>query len=64
MRSRRQRTRPSHKRAQAKAHFEQGKFREADAVLNVAEMGQDLERLMEREAQLDQEKTAIAKSRS
>ncbi|MGB3496101.1 MAG: tetratricopeptide repeat protein [Elainellaceae cyanobacterium] len=49
--------------AQAKAHFEQGEFREADAILNAEEMGQDLERLNEREQQLDQEKAEIAKGK-
>ena len=50
--------------AQAKAYFEQGQFRAADAVLNAEEMGQDLERLNAREQQLDQEKTEIAQGKA
>ncbi|NEQ33348.1 MAG: tetratricopeptide repeat protein, partial [Leptolyngbya sp. SIO4C5] len=50
--------------AQAKAHFEQGEFREADAILNAAEMGQDLDRLIERDTQLNQEKAEIAQNRT
>jgi tetratricopeptide (TPR) repeat protein len=48
---------------QAKAFFDQGKFREADAILNAERMTQDLDRLIERGQQLDQEKAAIDKSR-
>ncbi|MGD1862099.1 MAG: hypothetical protein ACFB0E_19295 [Leptolyngbyaceae cyanobacterium] len=50
--------------AQAKAYFEQGQFREADAILNAEEMAQDLDRLTAREQQLDQEKAAIAKGKT
>jgi len=39
----------------AKAYFEQGQFREADAILNAEAMTQDLDRVMERDQQLDQD---------
>ena len=50
--------------AQAKAHFEQGEFREADAVLNAEAMAQDLDRLNEREQQLDQAQAEVARGKS
>ncbi|MDA0267913.1 MAG: hypothetical protein O3A14_13365, partial [Cyanobacteria bacterium] len=50
--------------AQAKAHFEKGAFREADAILNAAAMAQDLDRLIEREQWLDQEKADIAQGKT
>jgi tetratricopeptide (TPR) repeat protein/tetrahydromethanopterin S-methyltransferase subunit G len=39
----------------AKAYFEQGQFREADAILNAEAMTQDLARVIERDEQLDQD---------
>ncbi|MGD1854323.1 MAG: hypothetical protein ACFB2W_08730 [Leptolyngbyaceae cyanobacterium] len=53
----------SERLAQAKHHFEQGEFREADAILNAEDMAQDLEQLIERDQQLDQEKAEVANSR-
>ena len=50
--------------AQAKAHFDQGEFREADAILNAADMARDLNQLLERDQQLDQEKAEIAQHRT
>jgi tetratricopeptide (TPR) repeat protein len=49
--------------AQAKAFFDRGEFREADAILNAERMAKDLDRLIERGQQLDQEKAAIDKNR-
>ncbi|NJO76516.1 MAG: hypothetical protein HC833_23890 [Leptolyngbyaceae cyanobacterium RM1_406_9] len=49
---------------QAKAHFDQGEFREADAILNAAEMQRDLNQLIERDQQLDQEKAEIEQHRT
>jgi tetratricopeptide (TPR) repeat protein len=49
--------------AQAKAFFDQGEFREADAILNAERMAKDLDRLIERGQQLDKEKAAINKNR-
>jgi tetratricopeptide (TPR) repeat protein len=49
--------------AQAKAFFDRGEFREADAILNAEQMAQDLDRLIERGQQLNQEKEAIDKNR-
>ncbi|MEM9089255.1 MAG: tetratricopeptide repeat protein [Cyanobacteria bacterium P01_F01_bin.53] len=49
--------------AKAKAHFDKGEFREADAILDAETMAQDLERLLERDQQLDAEKAAITKNR-
>jgi tetratricopeptide (TPR) repeat protein len=49
--------------AQAKSFFDRGEFREADAILNAERMAQDLDRLIERGQQLDQEKEAIDKNR-
>ncbi|MEL6815604.1 MAG: hypothetical protein AAFP03_12410, partial [Cyanobacteria bacterium J06598_3] len=49
--------------AKAKAHFDKGEFREADAVLNAEEMAKDLDRLIERDQQLDKEKATVAKDR-
>ncbi|MEM6254719.1 MAG: tetratricopeptide repeat protein, partial [Cyanobacteria bacterium P01_D01_bin.156] len=48
----------------AKAHFDQGEFREADAILDAEEMARDLAQLIERDEQLDQEKAAVAKNRT
>ncbi|MEM1308295.1 MAG: tetratricopeptide repeat protein [Cyanobacteria bacterium P01_H01_bin.153] len=50
--------------AQAKAYFEQGQFREADAILNAAEMAQNLARLNIREQQIDQVKAEIIKGKA
>ena len=50
--------------AQAKAYFDQGEFREADAILNAAEMTRDLNQLLERDQQLDQEKAEIEQHRT
>jgi tetratricopeptide (TPR) repeat protein len=49
---------------QAKAHFDQGKFQEADAILNAADMQRDLNQLIERDQQLDQEKAEIEQHRT
>jgi tetratricopeptide (TPR) repeat protein len=49
---------------QAKAHFDQGEFREADAILNAAEMTRDLNQVLERDQQLDQEKAENAQHRT
>jgi tetratricopeptide (TPR) repeat protein len=48
---------------QAKAHFDKGEFREADAILKAEEMSLDLAKLKERDSQLDQEKAAVKQSR-
>ncbi|MFK8181952.1 MAG: tetratricopeptide repeat protein [Phormidesmis sp.] len=50
--------------AKAKAHFDQGEFREADAILNAEAMAQDLTQLIERDAELDEQKATVANSRS
>jgi hypothetical protein len=50
--------------AQAKAYFDKGQFREADAILNAEDMAHDLERLLAREQQLDQEKADIAQGKA
>jgi tetratricopeptide (TPR) repeat protein len=50
--------------AQAKAHFEAGEFREADAILNAEQMAQDLDQLIARDQQLDQQKADIAEKRT
>jgi tetratricopeptide (TPR) repeat protein len=49
---------------QAKAHFDKGEFREADAILNAADMARDLNRLIERDQQLDKEKADIEDNRT
>jgi hypothetical protein len=54
----------SERLAKAKAYFDQGQFREADAILNADDMAQDLARLLEREQQLDQEKAEIARGKT
>ncbi|MEA5462413.1 tetratricopeptide repeat protein [Leptothoe sp. PORK10 BA2] len=54
----------SERLAQAKAHFDQGEFREADAILNAEDMARDLEQLIARDGQLDQEKAEVAKNRA
>ncbi|MBE0637319.1 MAG: tetratricopeptide repeat protein [Bacteroidales bacterium] len=43
----------------AKAHFDKGEFREADAILKAEEMSSDLSKLKERDSQLDQEKAEV-----
>ncbi|MFG6103082.1 tetratricopeptide repeat protein [Leptothoe sp. EHU-05/26/07-4] len=50
--------------AKAKTHFDQGEFREADAILDAEDMAQDLDQLIERDQQLDQEKAEVAKNRT
>jgi tetratricopeptide (TPR) repeat protein len=50
--------------AQAKAHFDRGEFREADAILNAADMARDLTQLIERDQQLDREKAEIEQHRT
>jgi tetratricopeptide (TPR) repeat protein len=48
---------------QAKAHFDKGEFREADAILQAEEMTGDLDRLIEKEEKLDREKAEVKRSR-
>jgi tetratricopeptide (TPR) repeat protein len=48
---------------QAKAHFDRGEFREADAVLKAEEMTEDLDQLIERERQLDRQRENVRDSR-
>ncbi|MFN5856099.1 MAG: tetratricopeptide repeat protein [Pseudanabaenaceae cyanobacterium] len=48
----------------AKAHFDRGEFREADAVLKAAEMTEDLDKLIERERQLDRQRESVRDSRA
>jgi tetratricopeptide (TPR) repeat protein len=48
----------------AKAHFDRGEFREADAVLKAAEMTEDLDKLIERERQLDRQRDNVRDSRA
>ena len=48
---------------QAKAHFDKGEFREADAVLKAEEMTEDLDKLIERERQLDRQRDNVRDSR-
>ncbi len=48
---------------QAKVYFEQGKFREADALLKTEKMSSDLEKLEIREKHLDKEKKGIQEKR-
>ncbi|PZV14524.1 MAG: hypothetical protein DCF20_12820 [Pseudanabaena sp.] len=48
---------------QAKAHFDKGEFREADAVLKAEEMTEDLDKLIERERQLDRQRDNVRGSR-
>jgi len=47
----------------AKALFNEGKFKEADAALNATEMEQELEDLIRREAKVDSEKSTIQQNR-
>ena len=47
----------------AKAHFDRGEFREADAVLKAEEMTEDLDKLIERERQLDRQRDNVRDSR-
>ncbi|MEM9542220.1 MAG: tetratricopeptide repeat protein [Cyanobacteria bacterium P01_E01_bin.42] len=48
---------------QAKAHFEKGEFREADAILKAEEMSQDLNKLIAREEELDRKKVEVKEGR-
>ena len=48
---------------QAKAHFDRGEFREADAVLKAEEMTEDLDKLIERDRQLDRQRENVRDSR-
>jgi tetratricopeptide (TPR) repeat protein len=48
---------------QAKDYFEQGQFREADAILQAEEMVKDLNKLEQRDQQLDQQKAEVRASR-
>jgi tetratricopeptide (TPR) repeat protein len=48
---------------QAKDYFEQGQFREADAILQAEEMVKDLNKLLQRDQQLDQQKAEVRASR-
>jgi Tetratricopeptide repeat len=50
--------------AQAKAYFDQGQFREADAILNAAAMAQDLDRLIARDEELAQQTATVRQQRS
>jgi tetratricopeptide (TPR) repeat protein len=47
----------------AKAHFDKGEFREADAILQAEEMAGDLDRLIEKEEKLDREKAEVKRNR-
>ncbi|MCY7332310.1 MAG: tetratricopeptide repeat protein [Pseudanabaena sp. CAN_BIN31] len=48
---------------QAKAYFDKGEFREADAVLKAEEMASDLDKLIARDQQLDRQKDNVRESR-
>jgi len=48
---------------QAKDYFEQGQFREADAILQAEEMVKDLNKLLQKDQQLDQQKAEVRASR-
>ncbi|MEB3190033.1 MAG: tetratricopeptide repeat protein [Snowella sp.] len=48
---------------QAKEHFDQGQFREADAILQAEEMVKDLNKLLQKDQQLDQQKAEVRASR-
>ncbi|AFY39741.1 Tetratricopeptide TPR_1 repeat-containing protein [[Leptolyngbya] sp. PCC 7376] len=48
---------------QAKAYFEQGQFREADAILKAEEMNADLDQLLARQEQLQAEQAKIETSK-
>jgi tetratricopeptide (TPR) repeat protein len=48
---------------QAKDYFEQGQFREADAILQAEEMVKDLNKLEQKDQQLDQQKAEVRASR-
>ncbi|MFZ4557270.1 MAG: tetratricopeptide repeat protein [Pseudanabaena sp.] len=48
---------------QAKAYFDRGEFREADAVLKAEEMTEDLDKLIERERQLERQRENVRDSR-
>jgi len=48
---------------QAKAYFEQGNLREADAILKAEEMVRDLDQLIAKDEQLEREKAEIRASR-
>jgi len=47
---------------QAKDYFEQGQFREADAILQAEEMVKDLNKLLQKDQQLDQQKAEVRAS--
>ena len=48
---------------QAKAYFDKGEFREADAILKAEDMVKDLNKLIEKDKQLDQEKAEVRQNR-
>jgi tetratricopeptide (TPR) repeat protein len=48
---------------QAKDYFDQGQFREADAILQAEEMVKDLNKLLQKDQQLDREKAEVRASR-
>ena len=48
---------------QAKNYFEQGQFREADTILQAEEMVKDLNKLEQKDQQLDQQKAEVRASR-
>ncbi|MFM7439261.1 MAG: tetratricopeptide repeat protein [Snowella sp.] len=48
---------------QAKDYFDQGQFREADAILQAEEMVKDLNKLLQKDQQLDQQKAEVRASR-
>jgi tetratricopeptide (TPR) repeat protein len=48
---------------QAKYYFDQGQFREADAILQAEEMVKDLNKLLQKDQQLDREKAEVRASR-
>ena len=48
---------------QAKDYFDQGQFREADAILQAEEMVKDLNKLEQKDQQLDQQKAEVRASR-
>jgi len=48
---------------QAKDYFEQGQFREADAILQAEEMVKDLNKLLQKDQQLDQQKAEVRANR-
>ena len=48
---------------QAKNYFDQGQFREADAILQAEEMVKDLNKLLQKDQQLDQQKAEVRANR-